>query len=327
MLDHSLLLKGKRGFHYSEGNRPKFHIGYGVDDNYSRCMAASLASVCAHNRDLSLTFHVFTDGFCAETLSRLEQMARQFSVDIDVYTINAQYFKQFPTQSHLPMATYYRYALPEIVREERVLHLDADVVNLRSLRKLLSLDIRRYIAAVVPDVEWMNRKRNKALGLKNHTYFNSGVLLINTQKWNALDVYGQSFALLKENFHKFRYVDQDILNVVLHGQVLYLERYYDAIDLKELDEQKIVLLHFAAQPKPWNVAWPLSRICNAFNRDLYSKYEAMTPWRGEAPWLPKNSKEEKIYAKCLFQRGDYARALKWYEKYLFSKIRGFMKRA
>jgi len=248
-------------------------------------------------------------------------MAEKFAICIHLYDIDASVFKKLPTQVHFPPAIYYRYILPLVLDDvAHVLYLDADIVALKSLQSLQRMDMGGNIAAVVPDLEWMNRKRNKILDLKNHQYFNSGVLWIDVNRWNDFDVLEKSIDLLQKQPEKLRYPDQDALNIILTGNIVYLGRLYNCIDISAVNSNDIVLLHFAAHPKPWNIAWPISKLCTDFTRDIYRQYEAMTPWQASELQMPSNYKEMKVYAKCLWRNGKYADALLWQIKYIMKKL-------
>ena len=43
---------------YSKENHYTIHIGYGVDDNYARCLATSITSICLNNPQNIFIFHI-----------------------------------------------------------------------------------------------------------------------------------------------------------------------------------------------------------------------------------------------------------------------------
>ncbi len=321
--DFCKMIKKEEVYDYTKALQEKelFHVGYGVDDNYVRCMAASIVSLCENNKDVSLIFHVIASGLQPETKLKIEKLAKTFSITLHLYELDVKDFVGLPQQVHFPLSIYYRYILPLVLQNvDRILYLDADIINIRSLCGFLDLPMNDTVVAAVPDVEWMGKKRNKALGLTNHRYFNSGVLWIDIKKWNALHVFEQTIAVLQQNPNLFRYPDQDALNLILTGKVHYMDRTYNCIDSAAADSMEIVLLHFAAHPKPWNIAWPISKLCTDFTRDIYRQYEAMTPWRDTELQMPRNYKEMKVYAKCLWHNGSYLASSFWKIKYMMKKI-------
>lgn len=297
------------------------HIGYGIDDNYVRCVGASIASVCVNNKGANLVFHVLANELKQDNLLKLKQLAENFNVNIHVYSVNNRPFQQLPVQAHFPASIYYRFILPVILTASKVLYLDADIICLREIKELFSMDIKENIIAAVPDVEPMASNRNNSLGLKQHTYFNSGVLFIDINNWNNYDTANKALSLLVQDQKKYRYPDQDVLNVVLTGRVNYLGKEWNSINTPGMADAGIILLHFAAHPKPWNIAWAKSVLCNDFTRNIYSKYEDLSPWKNSAPTMPQNYKEMKNYAKCLLKSGEYKDGLYWYGRYLTTKFK------
>lgn len=297
-------------------------VGYGTDQNYIRCVASSIASICINNRDVGLRFYIITDYLEEASIQKLHQMAKWYQIDIWIYVVaDKEILKTLPIKSHFPLSIYFRYFLPLIIKSGKVLYLDADVVNLKPLNKLIDIDLEEYVVAAVQDLEWMERKRCKALGMEFNKYFNSGVLLIDIDKWNLCKIFERSIELLKCNPNKYTYPDQDVLNILLQEKVKYLGREYNCLDSNLLDNQNIVLLHFAAHPKPWNIAWSLCNSRNEFNSNIYNEYESKTPWRDEPLYLPRNNKECKIYAQCLFKTHQYVDSFRWFIKYIKGKIK------
>lgn len=321
-MDISKFIIDKYKFQYAASKEKSLAVGYGVDRNYMRCAAASLASICVHNEELELHFHIITDELTGIDIERFRQMAQSFQVNIALYHIDTQkVFAQLPTQSHFPAAIYFRYILPVIIKTGKILYLDADIINLGSLAALCDLDLQKHTIAAASDLEWMVKKRCKILELADGHYFNSGVIFLDVKSWNHTGIFERSVEMLQKNPQRYRYPDQDVLNILLHDKVYYLEQSYNCLDCSAADTKQIILLHFAAQPKPWNIAWSLSKASNDFNRDIYAEYEALTPWKDEPPQLPNNDKVRKIYAQALLAQGQYKAALKWYMKYIKGKLK------
>ena len=260
-----------------------------------------------------------TAGLQPENLQRLEGMAQLYNTTIIIYTVDTAQLQQLPTQEHLPLPTYFRFILPLVLPAKRLYYIDADIICLQSAHELFAQDFEDNIIIAVPDLEWMNRKRNKALGITNHRYFNAGMLVIDVVKWNSFEVFNKVLEAITANPEKFKYLDQDALNLVLQGQVKYLSPIFNCIDAENIDKDKIVLLHFAAQPKPWNVAFLHSKNCTKFNRDLYDYYELRTPWAHTPLDQPRNYKEYKQYARSLKRNKQYVKSLVYWLKYFKTK--------
>ena len=308
--------------HYTYHNdTSSVHIGYGIDENYARCCATSIASFCINNANRNFTFHIMAKDLSTVTKNRFQQLAKTYSININIYEIDIRDLSKLPTQTHLPIATYFRFILPLILKDITTLYyIDADIICLQNANKLFNINLADNIIGAVPDLPWMNKKRNQALSLKNHIYFNAGMLIINIAKWNKFRVFEKVLKAIQTDPKKFRYLDQDALNLILTSRVQYIDSIFNCIDTNNVDISDIILLHFAAHPKPWNIAFPISKICTDLNKNLYQNYEEQTPWKNTPLDLPRNYKEMKNYAKALRYDKQYLKSLYWDLKYLLAKL-------
>lgn len=80
---------------------------------------------------------------------------------------------------------------------------------------VFDIKLKENIIAAIPDNEKMNRKRNDSLKLKNHVYFNSGVLIIDVKKWNKNKISNRIVTVINKYKDVIKYEDQDALNMVL----------------------------------------------------------------------------------------------------------------
>lgn len=256
------------------------NIAYGIDDNYARCIATSIASFCMNNNNKNFCFYIIATNLSNETKKNLNVLAKNLNIDVVIYEIDNKFFKDMPTVHVVSLAAYFRILLPIIVYNVDILfYIDADIICLKDASEFFDIKLKENIIAAIPDNEKMNRKRNDSLKLKNHVYFNSGVLIIDVKKWNKNKISNRIVTVINKYKDVIKYEDQDALNMVLSKKVRYISKKFNCINLKDIDVREIVLLHFANHPKPWNRFWFLNVINNEFTKNLYSKYEEMTPWK------------------------------------------------
>ena len=92
------------------------------------------------------------------------------------------------------------------------------------------------------------------------------------------------------NHKSFVILTKNALNLILTNQIEYIDKKFNCIDLNIINHQDIILLHFAHILSHLNIAFPISKICNTFNKDLYAYYENQTPWKNTPLEQPKNYK-------------------------------------
>ena len=96
-------------YYYSTSPKKNIHIGYGVDNNYARCLATSITSICLNNPQNIFIFHIMADNFTQLTKNKLKQLAEQLKISIIIYDVNTSYFKSLPTKRDLPISTYFNF--------------------------------------------------------------------------------------------------------------------------------------------------------------------------------------------------------------------------
>lgn len=273
------IVKNVIEYRYLHDTLNVINIAYGIDDNYARCMATSIASFCINNKNKNFSFYIVASDLSDKTKIKLKILAKDYNINIIIYEINKDFFRDMPIVHEISLATYFRILLPNLVLDvEKLYYIDADIVCLKDADILFNIDLEANIIAAVPDSKKMNIKRNAALKLKQHIYFNAGVLVIDIKKWNNNDTSDRILEVINKYKDIIKYEDQDALNIVLSKKVRYINKKFNCINLKDIDVREIVLLHFANHPKPWNRFWFLNVINNEFTKNLYSKYEEMTPW-------------------------------------------------
>ena len=177
------ILHGKETLctHRTSAAHSSKHIAFGIDEKYARHMGVLMASLISRNPDSSFVFHVFTNTLRPEDRDRLASLSTE-SVTIHVYYMAADLLTKLPVTVQYPVSIYYRLLMPEILRESTdiVLYLDSDIICLERLPDFSDVDLAEKSVAAVKDVPRVAQERNMALELKHDSYFNSGVMLINT---------------------------------------------------------------------------------------------------------------------------------------------------
>lgn len=303
------------------------NIGYIFDHGAVRGAGVSICSICENNRNKNIIFHAICTDLTKDDIDKLEQISIKYNKLIFLYFINknVELFKNLVI-GKFPVTIWYRILLPYIVNCKKILYLDADIINLSSLEKLFSIDMEDYDLLAVPDIEKTANERIKALDLTNNIYFNSGVLMINIDKWIKNNNSDKIIEIAKIYNEKLILPDQDALNILFSKskQVYYIDRMYNRVALwkeKNIKEklEETVLLHFV-QTKPWQEAWLYEK--RPYIENLYEKYEKNSPWKN----MPLERKEKLSYhdkrkrAVFFLKKGKILDGLYWYKEYLKAKI-------
>ncbi len=292
-------------------------------------MGATITSIIDNSPGVTFTFHAFAFALSDDNRRQFKKLEEIYDLKTHIHIIDPAVFQRF---AHISQLSYYsptiftRLLIPSTLKgmTDKVLYLDADILCVGSMAELLQMDFGENAAIAIPDADETTRRRCAALRLSSQKYFNSGVVYMNVDTWLAKEITEKTIHAILENGKDYRFPDQDALNVVLEGQVKYIDRkwnfLYDLIHDLEKDKRQmrdigaVVFIHFAGAVKPWN-NW-----CLHASRDLFAKYHALSPW-ADLPLdeAPRNYKEMRMFSRFLMKRGQVFDSFKWYMKYLAAK--------
>ncbi|AMO80141.1 lipopolysaccharide 3-alpha-galactosyltransferase [Obesumbacterium proteus] len=319
------------------GNKPDDssqyqNIAYGTDKNFLFGCAVSITSFLINNSELKFNFHVFTDSFSESDREKFKALAEQYKTNISIYLVNADSLKSLPENKLWTYAIYFRFIIADYFsgKLERIAYIDSDVVCNGSIQELVHLPLNGAVVAAVTERDekwWLQRAEVLGNNLIAKGYFNTGVLVIDLAEWQALDVSMQAMKSLNDSDirSKLTYYDQDVLNIILAGRVLFLDKKYNTQfslnyelkkNCKSPVDENTVLIHYIGPTKPWH-EWAQYE-----TTALFIKAKKMSPWCDDKLMLPTNTSQNRYGAKHSFHQGLYLKGIRFYIKYFLLKIKG-----
>lgn len=138
------------------------------DRNYTRQLETTIKSILYHNRDVKI--YILNQDIMPDWFRKPRKIASMLGSEIiDVKLPEQTVFQDWEKQDHISSITYARYFIAEYIPEDKVLYLDSDLIVNTSLEKLFSICLEEKSLAAVKDTDGIT--------------FNTGVLLINNEKW------------------------------------------------------------------------------------------------------------------------------------------------
>ena len=269
----------------------KFNIVLSPDNNYARHAAVVMASVLGNcGNPENVAFHILEDGSLSpENREKLAFVVKS-GAEIFFERIDMHGIAELPESGYLTVNMWYRLAIASALPRniDRALYLDCDTIVNAPLPEIYNIDMGGKTVAGAMDCWW--KKFDRRIGFpKGYRYFNSGVLLIDMERWRRLDIEKKLFGFLSENPEKARLLDQTILNLVLQDEYLSLPMAYNFQYVPPFLEESCYLcdaseyvdtlpapkiVHFVGMYKPWNLGLG---VCNIYHL-LYFRYLAKTPF-------------------------------------------------
>lgn len=123
-------------------------------------LEVALKSLCAHKGQWKI--YVLNENLPTEWFTLMNRRLEAIDSEILNCRVSAESFKQFSLPStHIHYATFFRYAIPEFVQEDRVLYLDCDMI----LRRICHHFLKWILADLVLERWWTVRRRQMVLTL------------------------------------------------------------------------------------------------------------------------------------------------------------------
>ncbi|TWT85883.1 General stress protein A [Posidoniimonas polymericola] len=293
----------------------------GADEGYALPLGVTVRSaIDSLDADCRLRLFVFDGGLSPESRDRLEQSWQDPRVRLEWIEPDIGAVEHLPVSDHISPACYLRLMLPELLPSDvgKLVYFDADMLVLRSLADLYAEPLGDYLTLAVQEMTapWFDadvaaagkpllRRLTAArpianyreLGLRPESkYFNSGLMVLDAQRWRQEDIGGEVFDCLEANREHVLWWDQYALNVRLADQWRPLDpRWNQAAGVHLLSSwrespldkhayQQLLqdpwIVHFCSPAKPWRY------YCDHPHRDDFYRVMQRTEWRDWRPDKP-----------------------------------------
>ncbi|MBR1479609.1 MAG: glycosyltransferase family 8 protein [Alphaproteobacteria bacterium] len=214
-------------------------------------------------------------------------------------------FDGVKVEYYISKISFARLLIPTVLPNvDKAIYLDSDLIVRTDIAKLYEIDISDYYFAAVEDAGW--RYHSKRMYGKETSYYNSGVLLINSKELRRDEYPGKLKKTIFQNKTKYELGDQDVLNDVFRHKIKPLsiswnfhhdsyftpEMYVGYVDC---DKDKFITImnnpyirHFTSPRKPWLVG--IKRKL----KNEYLFYERLTPFYKKFLNIKKNISMETV---------------------------------
>ena len=282
------------------------NICFACDDNYAPHLAVALYSLlCNANSDRFYDIIILFREISEENKERITRTGGLFP-HCSVRFVNVSEFHDSVKDrvgSYITAATNYRlFLLGELFgKYDRMLYLDCDIIVTGDISELFDTDLggKSIAAAKMAEARYYIRSKKaiffegmpynftdycqKILEIRHmENYFYAGVILFDLKRCRKLTSHKAAVELL--NSKKWRYNDQDTLNILFNDSVKMLDlkwNYTNNIEqfcsspkpsIRELysDARRTDygVIHYASGKKPWNADVPLGEHYHKYNEKL-----------------------------------------------------------
>lgn len=239
-------------------------IFFTVDDGYIPFLAVALNSAIKNSSpDKRYRAIVLHEELKPENIKKLKALETE-SFKIELIPMRADFEALDDRMSnrlrcdYFTLTIYFRLFIPAMFPQyDKGIYIDSDVVLTSDIAELFETDLGDNLIAAcndlsIADIPPLVAYTENAVGVKRNEYINSGVLLMNLAEMRRVG-FEQHFLKLLNTYHFDSIApDQDYINAMCNGKILYLDGAWDAMpnDARpQLENTKLV--HYNLFSKPW----------------------------------------------------------------------------
>lgn len=301
------------------------HIVYASDDKFAEILGVSLVSLYENSADMEdIVVYVLDSGITDENKDKLNCIPEKYGRTPITWIPAQNISKVLSMEVAVDRGSLSQYArlfvssdLPDDL--DRVLYLDCDIVIVKSIRELWNLDLQGKTIGALKDAFSPYYRANIDLQ-PNDIMFNSGVMLIDMNRWKEQKVEERLLKFIGDRNGKIQQGDQGALNAVLsydtycfdprfnsvtifydfnYQEMLIYRKppkgYYSESEIRRATDDPSII-HFTTSflsKRPWIVG------CQHRYVDVWLKYKAMSPWATSPLWNDKNGTAKHMTVEIL----------------------------
>ena len=301
------------------------YVVYASDDRFAEILGVSLVSLYENSQDMDdIVVYVLDSGIKIENKHRIESISKDYRRS-DIVWLQAQDIsKVLAMEIKADRGSLSQYArlfvssdLPETL--DRVLYLDCDIVVNKSIKELWNLELHDKTIAALMDAFSPAYRANIGLN-PTDIMFNSGVMLIDLNRWKETKVEQRLLKFIESKNGKIQQGDQGALNAVLSHDTYCFEPWFNSVTIYHdfnYDEMMIYrkppegfygreeinravedpsVVHFTTSflsKRPWLVG------CQHRYVDVWLKYKNMSPWNTSPLWDDNTGTVKRITVDIL----------------------------
>lgn len=239
-------------------------IFFTIDNGYAPFLAVALHSAVQNaSKDRHYRAIVLHEGVSEENCKKLRALSTEnFAVELIPMQANFEALDDRMSNrlrcDYFTLTIYFRLFIPAMFPQyDKGIYIDSDVVLTADLAKLFDTELGDCLIGACPDLSIADTPplvayTENAVGIAKGKYINSGVLLMNLKKMREYDFEAHFLTLLSTYHFDSIAPDQDYLNAICEGKILYLDPAWNAMpnDAKPPLE-KTNLIHYNLFAKPW----------------------------------------------------------------------------
>ena len=274
-------------------------IFFTIDNQYAPYASCAITSIIENSsKEYEYKIYILHNGLNEKNIRRLSSLKKE---NFDIIFREMKEGMELITDrvenrlrcDYFTLTIYFRLFIADIFEEyDKGIYIDSDIVVPGDISELYNYELGDNLIGASTDnsiqgVPQLTKYVEQAVGVNRLQYINSGVLLMNLKKFRDVK-FSQKFLTLLNTYHFDSIApDQDYLNAMCNGKILYLNEEWDAMPAEGKEELKNPkLIHYNLFQKPWCYD-------NIQYEDFFWKYAKKTDYYDDILEFKKNYSDEK----------------------------------
>lgn len=227
------------------------HIAFNIDDNFFMQCGVTITSILENNKGKAFYFHIFCDGASDGNLEKMRQTMEKYHTRAMIYFMDMAPFQTFHIKTkHFSRVTYLRSVMPKILQPltDKYLYMDADMICTGDIEEIEKIDLEGYPFAAASETAEAVAYKTSFLHQKSGKHFNDGLMWIDIAEWEKEQITEKVFSYQGADPRRFSGQSQDIMNLVLDGEIKFIDRRYNGGS-----DKGVLIYHFTGRNKPWHM--------------------------------------------------------------------------
>ena len=289
-------------------------IVYASDNRFAEILGVSLVSLFECSRDVvKINVCILDSGISNKNKLKIKQVCDTYQRQYPVFIPAKNISKELGISVSVDRGSLSQYArlfvssiLPN--KMNRVLYLDCDILFKQSIKEIWELDLQEKTVGVLMDA--LSKYYRDNINLEpNDIMFNSGVMLIDLNKWKKKGIEQKLLEFIRNKKGKIQQGDQGALNSVLSHDVFCFSPRFNSITIffdftysemmtyrqppkfysqNEVEDAKMhpVIVHFTTSifsKRPWIIG------CQHRYVNDWLECKMKSPWKDVPLWKDNQS--------------------------------------
>ena len=217
-------------------SKKEAHIVYASDDGFSEILGISMISLYENSKNMeSIQVYILDTGITESNKNKLESICKTYNRALPIWIKAKNICEELSMNVAVDRGSLSQYARLFISRDlpadlHRVLYFDCDILVNASIRELWSLDLHGKTIGALMDA--FSRQYRANINLKkDDIMFNSGVMLIDLDKWKEQQIEKKLMKFIAGKQGKIQQGDQGALNAVLSHDTYCFEPRFNSVTI------------------------------------------------------------------------------------------------